>query len=475
MIGLLADPRIAEYDILAIQEPWRNRFDAAVYNPRSSPFHTLDLKQPDSRACIYVNKRISVNEWTETFHSPDLCTITLRIAGGTPAERLINTHSVYNPPPISHQDTTDPGTIPALRQALQMPGEHIILGDFNLHHPVWAGPLYPHQHRLADDLLDLMRSTGAELALPQGTITREFQKGRISERTTIDLIFATETLTEQIEHCKVVREIEQSSYHLPIATCFSLETAPEPTPTRKRRAWKKLNVEKFTETFTREVETLYYLDLANRQQINQYTEMLAQAMSKAAEAATPWKQVSEFMKGYWTQECQNVVKTTRRLRRIYSETHAEEDWQRYIQAKDRKGKIIEQAKRRDFRQSMHQASDTPEGIWKIVKWARKRSQKLTDQISIPTLKWNGVEAQDSRSKAELLRQTLFPPPPEADLQDMENFQYPTPVEQVPRLTVEEINRAVKATAKDTASGKWPAWREYDCLWSHVVKRETGYL
>jgi hypothetical protein len=65
---------------------------------------------------------------------------------------------------------------------------------------------------------------------------------------------------------------------------------------------------------------------------------------------------------------------------------------------------------------------------------------------------NGVEAQDPRSKAKLLRQTHFPPPPEADLQDIEDFQYPTPVDQAPRLTLEEINRAIMTTAKDKAPG-----------------------
>jgi hypothetical protein len=54
-----------------------------------------------------------------------------------------------------------------------MKGDHVIVGDFNLHYPLWLGPSYPHQHILADTLIELIRNAGLELALPQGIITRE--------------------------------------------------------------------------------------------------------------------------------------------------------------------------------------------------------------------------------------------------------------------------------------------------------------
>jgi hypothetical protein len=75
-----------------------------------------------------------------------------------------------------------------------MPGEYIFLGDFNLHHPLWAGPFYPHQYILADNLLEQMRNAGAQLTLPQSTITRDIQKDNSTEQTTIDLIFVTKVL-----------------------------------------------------------------------------------------------------------------------------------------------------------------------------------------------------------------------------------------------------------------------------------------
>ena len=114
-----------------------------------------------------------------------MVTVTLRLAGG---KQAINVHNVYNPPPASHNDEAGTASITALNNALTMPGCHIVVGDFNLHHPLWCEPTYAHQHRIADRLLSNMRNAGLELALPKGTITREARRGNTTERTTIDLV-----------------------------------------------------------------------------------------------------------------------------------------------------------------------------------------------------------------------------------------------------------------------------------------------
>jgi len=95
LIGLLQDSRTAEYDIIAIQEPYRNPYDSAAYNPHNSPFHLIDYKKAGSRVNTYVNKKLPLR----TFHSKDLLSITLHIAGEPLETRVINIHNVCNPPP----------------------------------------------------------------------------------------------------------------------------------------------------------------------------------------------------------------------------------------------------------------------------------------------------------------------------------------------------------------------------------------
>jgi hypothetical protein len=109
LMGLLQDPEIALYDIIATQEPWRNPFNNTPYNPRSSPFHTSDQGDKDSRVCTYINKRIQTDKWSETHHTKDLTTITLRTQGAQTEHdqqelRIINIHNVYNQQ-SSHSET----------------------------------------------------------------------------------------------------------------------------------------------------------------------------------------------------------------------------------------------------------------------------------------------------------------------------------------------------------------------------------
>jgi len=183
---------------------------------------------------------------------------------------------------------------------MEMPDEHIFLGDFNLHHPLLAGPSYPHQHILSDTLLEHMRNAGAQLALPQGTITRDIQKGNSVEQTMIDLIFVTEELLSTISHCKVAHELEQSSDHLLISTEFEWNNMSEPWAKPMRRAWKKLNETKFLNTLSDKAATLTTLPLASDEDANNYAAALTRAIDAAIDASTPWSRPSEYSKSFWT-------------------------------------------------------------------------------------------------------------------------------------------------------------------------------
>ena len=86
-----------------------------------------------------MNKRISIDSWSEVSHSIDAQSITLRL-GAT----QINVHNIYSPPPASHTDNSEISILTVLSHALRMPGEHMVVGDFNLYHPLWGGSTYPY-------------------------------------------------------------------------------------------------------------------------------------------------------------------------------------------------------------------------------------------------------------------------------------------------------------------------------------------
>ena len=134
---LLESEEVQDIDILAIQEPWFNTTNKSTYNPSHSKFHLVHQGKEGTRVCMYVNKRIDIDSWDEVFSGNDYCSIKIRLKKTEDTEEKIEVwvHNVYNPSPTSYKTKDSPSTIPVISEVLQRPGEHILVGDFNLHHP----------------------------------------------------------------------------------------------------------------------------------------------------------------------------------------------------------------------------------------------------------------------------------------------------------------------------------------------------
>jgi hypothetical protein len=85
---------------------------------------------------------------------------------------------------------------------------------------------------------------------------------------------------------------------------------------------------------------------------------------------------------------------------------------------------------------------------------------------IPTLKRGAREAQDPRSKVELLKDVHFPPPIEVDLTDITGYTYPKRVSMPSLLTKEEVVAAIIGASKDKAPG-------LDGIPNKVLQRVAG--
>jgi hypothetical protein len=317
MIGLFQDPRLVGYDILAIQEPWRNSYNSQGYNPSPSLFHLVEKASERARTAIYINRRIPLSCWDEIYKEEDLITIRLTIPGDEDRDRnrKIYIHSIYLPPPNSHSERQTPQVLHELQEQLRYSGEHIILGDLNLHHPLWNSPSYPWHHHLADELLDIVSDIGASLVTPKGLPTRDCQRGTHHEQTTIDLAFTT---IEAIEYCRIAETLEQGSDHLPIELGVLI---PEPISRSQkppRLHWKELNLEILLSTLDKETLGLESIGPRSQQEIDIYITTLLQGLRKAITAAVPIKKSSRYNKSYWNIDCSIAVKTTRLYRRLFT-------------------------------------------------------------------------------------------------------------------------------------------------------------
>ena len=133
MVPLLHNEKISQFDILAIQESWYNPHNKSLYNPGNRNFYLAYRPKPDTCTCFYINKRLDLESWEMEKSKKDLCSIRLSIKDkhleAASQKKKIWIHNAYNPSLVSYTSNTGPS------KALQKKGDHILLGDFNLHHP----------------------------------------------------------------------------------------------------------------------------------------------------------------------------------------------------------------------------------------------------------------------------------------------------------------------------------------------------
>jgi hypothetical protein len=96
-------------------------------------------------------------------------------------------YSLYSQPPGGYSIRDYNSPILLLENLIRQEGEHIILGDFNLHHPIWSGIQNPTIHEVVEPLVHLITSYDFALLSPREVATWE-ARGLTS---IIDLIFGT--------------------------------------------------------------------------------------------------------------------------------------------------------------------------------------------------------------------------------------------------------------------------------------------
>jgi exonuclease III len=217
---LLRDPKIQEYDILALQEPWRNLFTSTTYNPISHSFHLCfpkDSKESPARVCFFVNRKLDPNSWRFTEYTRDLTMLDITIQ--TPNANTISKiviYNVYNPPRSSdHRESC----LLYLRTALTVYDgeEQIILGDFNLYHELW-GSSTTRTDPESDELIDIIEEFQLGSLFPAGTVIYDDK----NTQSCIDLCYSTQDLVDRVITCNTDPSMDHNSDHLPITTMLDL-------------------------------------------------------------------------------------------------------------------------------------------------------------------------------------------------------------------------------------------------------------
>ena len=391
LASLFQDRWITEFDLIAIQEPWRNRFLATTYHPLKAHFHLTYLDDKETRVCFYINKRIDPSAWTVSFVSKDI--ISLEIIHPVMNHKL-SIVNVYN--------EIGTNTLSDLRQTLatlSVDRQVMVLGDFNLHHPLWSTAHHLINQGIATSqpLLTIIEDFQLQLLTVPGTKTHRWKDGD----STIDLTFATEEVASRTIYCRIDTCRDCDSDHLPIATAIEWNWQPAILP--RKRMWAKTN-----QSILRQIvqERLFEgsddVELQSQQGIDEQVQSIVDALQSGVDASTPWSNPCSHSVPGFDEESKNICREVQQLRRRWQRTRHEDDYEEYRVARNKKGRHIQKLLRNTHRQRVEEASSSKSGLWKLVKWAKNRH--IVAPTCTPTLqKPDGGFAHQAQEKAETLR------------------------------------------------------------------------
>ena len=443
MILLSADKQTATYDVLAIQEPAKNPNMHATYCDPKSTFKPLYPTNRHTRACFLINKRLPLAHWGVEFPRADLAILTLRLPG-----RTVTVTNVYSQPTPTNQ-VNENSPIYELPEILGRDGDHILLGDFNLHHQAWSGVTSTRPDRMAHDLLAQTHQARLELITPPGLTT--WQRTENSPTgSTLDLTFLSTTLAQHLVSCQVDDSIHHGSDHRPIATFLTIPTNGPLQLPGPRRIWRRMD----KEAVRAGSEHLWIpASFISRDQIDEYAQYLQQFTLYLADSTTPTAKPNQGAGtsrcSWWTAEVDELVREERRARRQgYTNDHLRD-------ISRRKKKAIKDAKRADWRRAVHEAKDGGRGIWGLVRWAKERSHLPPELPTVPPLKKgdrSNEYATTFEEKVAVLHERFFPPEPDAELDDIQGQEYAGELEQTPPVTDEMVATVLARAAPSKAPG-----------------------
>jgi len=101
--------------------------------------------------------------------------------------------------------------------------------------------------------------------------------------------------------------------------------------------WKTINEKKFINILKEQMLKSLLNHETKHQCINEYIKQLLNALKKIIEISTFWARSHEIIKAEWTKKCMKIIKNMQRMKRS---CWIIDDWTEYLQACDKKSKII---------------------------------------------------------------------------------------------------------------------------------------
>ena len=196
-------------------------------------------------------------------------------------------------------------------------------------------------------------------------------------------------------------------------------------------------------------------DILATSQIDDYVDYLVQFIQNLIEQTVPTAKGSEQAKPWWSVAVAEAIRTERRARRQFTAVNSEANWEWLTNATAAKRRLIASEKRAYWRAGVHEAASSPQGAWRLAKWARTKSHLPPEPAKMPDLQLNGALTSTVEGKATALAERFWPTV-EADLTDITDQNFATrgvePLEMRRTVTDEEVYSILKKVKPDKCPG-----------------------
>ncbi len=195
------------------------------------------------------------------------------------------------------------------------------------------------------------------------------------------MIFTTDDIMNQLIQCEINEEMKNFSDHLLIQTIINFRVCKK-SARKSRCNWKTMNKKKFINILKKQMLKLLLNHEMKHWCINEYIKQLLNALKKIIEIFILWARSHEMIKAEWTKKCMKIIKSMQWMRRSCWIIN---DWAEYIQACDKKSKIIRKQKCSEYQEIMQNVEQFSRELFKTAKWARNAVANTLTQATISSL------------------------------------------------------------------------------------------
>ena len=179
-------------------------------------------------------------------------------------------------------------------------------------------------------------------------------------------------------------------------------------------------------------------------------KQLLNALRKIIEIFTFWMRSHEMIKAKWTKKFTKIIKSMQWMKK---DCWIVDDWVEYIQACNKKSKIIRKQKRSEYWKIMQNVEQFSRELFQIAKWVRNAVTDILTQATILSL--TKSECSDiittMQNKVKMMFQTHFLSFSEILMLNTIDFKYSLSIDNDVSLIHRKIKRVIYKATSDKMS------------------------